>query len=413
MILAIYLLTLKLSHIRKVISARIIVMIAILSLNNLLLLIRDSIDNSLLVILFRSITPIIFLFYLVEYGTQSKANAIYLIKATYAIFLVSSLFYMSFYFYPLENLSLRSELYKDLFESYKQLNISKSVYSNAGLAPNQWLFSPQLISSIILSIFFCFSTKGLKLYFSMIILIIVTWALISAGNRAGIISIIVAVLFFSKMSKLTLQNYTPKAMLIGFTLLAMVFLTLPLLENTNSSVGDAFRKTIITKGIQDYESGNTADRLGMQVIAVNIILRYPEGLYILGKDWASEAMTLGYEPIRDINGDYAECENSYLRAMVNFGWLVAALVILFFYFIVKEFRKTVWKYGGGASDSGLYYIFSTGVLLSLFILGLFNNSSILNLEPSCVTFLALSIVWGKWMEHDSKITRGRHPNAIY
>ena len=211
-----------------------------------------------------------------------------------------------------------------------------------------------------------------------LLLTLVSWALLSSGQRGAVISAFVGFLLVGMIRPNRIFSLrTVSVVLLAFLILNTV--PIPLLES---------------KIQEKYE---VDFRMELQKRALTTIVQQPFGLMFSNKSWDDYAAGL-FEDRAAVTA-----HNSYLVFVLELGWVFG--VYLFFTLLIsfKTFRKDIATKNPRVSP---YRIGLMGSFLALSTNALFHNSSIVTLEG--VTWISFAVLW---MWHYVDISHSEVPQS--
>ncbi len=130
--------------------------------------------------------------------------------------------------------------------------------------------------------------------------------------------------------------------------------------------------------IEDYR-----DRLGIQLLALEMIARYPMGMMYAGRDFMEEAFARGLPPHSPHNG--------FLTAAVHYGWPVLAFELAILVRIAAMCFDTARC--RDSTESAAWEKTCCAAMVSNFLFALFHNASFLSGEPMSILLMFLYSAW--------------------
>ncbi|MCX7804242.1 MAG: hypothetical protein N3A38_03530 [Planctomycetota bacterium] len=130
--------------------------------------------------------------------------------------------------------------------------------------------------------------------------------------------------------------------------------------------------------IEDYH-----DRLAIQILALEMIVRHPLGMMYAGRDFMEEAFSRGLPPHSPHNG--------FLTAAVCYGWPVLVFEIAILVRLAVMCFETVRCRDSSASAA--WEKTCCAAMVSNFLFALFHNASFLSGEPVSVLLMFLYSAW--------------------
>ena len=298
---------------------------------------------------------------------------------------LSSLWFIGNLLFPDHFIYLRAIIYGRNIDPNNPLT-SIALARPTGLTFNHHIMGYQMTAGIVIAGLLAMTEKNTRWkWFWRLSLLVVWTATYFTAQRSVVLAVIVTILIFS------LQKFSRM-----IPILLVYVLATASAYYINNIVPEG-TETLLTR----LDGKDIKARVGWQVTALEVIAENPLGLSISEKTWEEEAVQGGAD--FSLFGDEATAvHNSFLGAMLNYGWLGIALVMSIALYLIKNIRQ-VLRY----NIENVPYIecckILAYVMVALTVQAMFHNASYLTNETVSCLVLGTFLVGASMMRHGTMI----------